>query len=234
MTKESTHRAQELKELGWPNDDVVRYSELWDYRQRWGAINLEREDRQFLRKAESALPKIVSGKASVKKPLSEKSYFRWLVFYLEAMNNFESTNKIPQGSRGTWPILLEEELRLIDYYQPVLGLPDTLKAKAFDLYREEANKPYLSLSDQIDNLLTFDFKGPLDALKLKESTKWRQLAESSPLLNNNYPILKSDAVNTFRKTVRNQLLELIPATFPSLLDSEKPTPPDDWSRNEQS
>ena len=70
MAKESTHRADELKELGWSNDDVVRYAELWDYRQRWGSINLEREDRQFLRKAESALPKIVSGKISIKVCLS--------------------------------------------------------------------------------------------------------------------------------------------------------------------
>ena len=53
MAKELTHRGDELKQLGWSQQDVLRYIELWDYRQRWGAINLEREDRQFLRKAES-------------------------------------------------------------------------------------------------------------------------------------------------------------------------------------
>ena len=38
---------------------MARYVELWEYRQRWGAMNLEREDRLFLRKAEKALPAIV-------------------------------------------------------------------------------------------------------------------------------------------------------------------------------
>ena len=53
MAKELTHRADELAGLGWSADDVNRYAELWDYRQRWGAMNLEREDRLFLRKAEA-------------------------------------------------------------------------------------------------------------------------------------------------------------------------------------
>ncbi|MFM1945597.1 MAG: hypothetical protein RI897_4579, partial [Verrucomicrobiota bacterium] len=51
MQKGESNRAGELKELGWSAEDVRRYEELWEYRQRWGAINLEREDRQFLRKA---------------------------------------------------------------------------------------------------------------------------------------------------------------------------------------
>lgn len=67
MAKELTHRADELQALGWSAEDVARYAELWDYRQRWGAMNLEREDRLFLRKAEAALPAIVTGKAAAKK-----------------------------------------------------------------------------------------------------------------------------------------------------------------------
>ena len=89
MAKESTHRADELKELGWSSEDVARYAELWDYRQRWGAMNLEREDRQFLRKAEAALPAIVTGKAAAKKATEDKSYYRRLRFYLQAMNEAE-------------------------------------------------------------------------------------------------------------------------------------------------
>ena len=84
MQKGESNRAGELKELGWSAEDVRRYEELWEYRQRWGAINLEREDRQFLRKAEAALPKIVA-KGSEKKRTQDKSHYRWLSFYLEAM-----------------------------------------------------------------------------------------------------------------------------------------------------
>ena len=53
VSKETSHRGEELKDLGWSAPDVARYIELWEYRQRWGAMNLEREDRLFLRKAET-------------------------------------------------------------------------------------------------------------------------------------------------------------------------------------
>ena len=90
MAKELTHRGDELKALGWSDEDVARYAELWEYRQRWGAMNLEREDRLFLRKAEAALPVILSGKAAVRKGLRDKSYYRWLQFHLEVMNTAEA------------------------------------------------------------------------------------------------------------------------------------------------
>jgi hypothetical protein len=64
MRKEEGSRSGELRDLGWPAEDVRRYEELWEYRQRWGAINLEREDRVFLRRAEAALPKRLTGKAA--------------------------------------------------------------------------------------------------------------------------------------------------------------------------
>merc|ERR1712216_729386 len=90
LAKELTHRADELKALGWPDLDVARYVELWEYRQRWGAMNLEREDRLFLRKAENALPKILSGRAAAKKPINEKTYYKWLRFHLDAMEAEEA------------------------------------------------------------------------------------------------------------------------------------------------
>ena len=54
MLKVDESRAEELKAIGWPPEDVRRYEELWEYRQRWGAINLERDERIFLRKADAA------------------------------------------------------------------------------------------------------------------------------------------------------------------------------------
>ena len=77
MKKELTHRSHELKALGWNQEDLTRYEDLWDYSQRWGLINLEREDRQFLKKAEKLLPKIQNKKISVKKTIEEKSYYLW-------------------------------------------------------------------------------------------------------------------------------------------------------------
>lgn len=64
---EASHRDRpkafrELRSLGWPEHDVLRYEMLLEYRHRWGAINLEREERQFLSKAEAALSQHPSSK----------------------------------------------------------------------------------------------------------------------------------------------------------------------------
>lgn len=71
VAKDETSRGEELQGLGWTPEEVRQYEELWEYRQRWGAINLEPEDRVLLRRAEAALPKRVAhGKSSLKKHCS--------------------------------------------------------------------------------------------------------------------------------------------------------------------
>ena len=129
MAKDETSRGAELLALGWTAEEVRKYEELWEYRQRWGAINLEPEDRQVLRKAEALLPKRVAGKGSAKKAIQDKAYYQWLSFYREAMLAAATGLGLGAGEEAAWAIVIEEEQRALDYYQPVLGLPDTLKAK---------------------------------------------------------------------------------------------------------
>ena len=222
MAKELTHRADELAGLGWSAEDVNRYAELWEYRQRWGAMNLEREDRLFLRKAEAALPMLVTGKASVKKNTQDKSYYRWLRFHLDAMTAAQSAMGLAEGAQGAWPILLEEELRLLDHYQPVLGLPDTIKAKSFDAFRELMAEQAAEVSQDGMELKKHNFQAALTELKEKENSKWRHLREQSG--EQPYPVLLGDNINTFRTEVRQQMTPLLRQTLPSLADTDKPEP----------
>ncbi|WP_254965145.1 MULTISPECIES: 3'-5' exonuclease [unclassified Cyanobium] len=46
-----------LRAVGWAEQDVRRYEQLSAYRSRWGAANLDRDERRFLRSAEAALPR---------------------------------------------------------------------------------------------------------------------------------------------------------------------------------
>ena len=228
VLKELTHRGNELKELGWSLDDVQRYIDLWDYRQRWGAINLEREDRQFLRKAEGALPVINKNKSSsVKKPLKEKSYYRWLLFYLKDMKEAEANYKISKGSRGLWSVLLEEELKILDYYEPVLGLPDTLKAKKLIPLREElVSKSIIEFAENIvTNEFEFDFVTPLKELKGKQSNNWKDLREGFVSEEKQYPVIGPEKLENFRELVRKELIEFVLDNFPSLAETEKPVLP---------
>ena len=58
-------------------------------------MNLEREDRLF-RKAEKALPAILSGRASAKKSI-HKTYYRWLRFHCDAMLRAEAGMELAEG-----------------------------------------------------------------------------------------------------------------------------------------
>jgi hypothetical protein len=229
VAKELTHRADELKQLGWNQEDLYKYIELWDYRQRWGSINLEKEDRLFLRKAESLLPEISKNKVSVKKPLKEKSYYCWIQFFLNEMNDFELNEKLDDGMRGVWPILLEEELRVIDYFEPVLGLPDTIKAKLIGPIREDLVKTALEIYKESVVTKQFDFKGALEIAKSGgENSSWRSLRDGVNETNQDYPIIEKANVLEFRKKVNEKLLSFIKENFPSLAESDKSLPPNDW------
>ena len=224
MANDESSRAEELKGLGWSAEDVRRYEELWEYRQRWGAINLEREDRLFLRKAEAALPKRLSGKAAARKSTQDKSYYRWLQLFLDAMVAGPEA-ELADGEIGAWRMLLEEELRALDYYEPVLGLPDTLKAKTFGPTREA----WIQEAAAQGRALAFDFAAVLEQHKAKQTSNWKPLRESAPE-DTSYPVLEGAAAEAFRAKVRQAVLELTRSTFPSLAETDKPAPADDWQR----
>lgn len=218
VSKETSHRGEELKDLGWSAPDVARYIELWEYRQRWGAMNLEREDRLFLRKAEKALPAILSGRASAKKSIQDKTYYRWLRFHCDSMLSAESEMDLAEGMRGAWPVMLETELRILVHYEPVLGLPDTLKAKALAPVRE-------TLASQVAALGTtkaYDFQAPLISLKEQEpSNRWKHLRDVDAS-DRTYPLLNAEAVDGFRHEAHTAIHDLIRSNFPSLSETDKP------------
>ena len=218
MSKETSHRGDELKGLGWSDPDVARYIELWEYRQRWGAMNLEREDRLFLRKAEKALPAILSGRAAAKKPIKDKTYYRWLRFHCDAMASAEAEMDLADGERGAWPVMLETELRILDHYEPVLGLPDTLKAKALGPVRE-------TLAAQVAAVgatKAYDFRAALINLKEEDpSNRWKHLRDVDAS-DRTYPLLSGEAVEGFRSEAHAAIHDLIRSTFPSLADTDKP------------
>ncbi|AAP99843.1 MULTISPECIES: hypothetical protein [Prochlorococcus] len=234
MSKELTHRAEELKDLGWSEHDLARYIELWDYRQRWGAINLERDDRQFLRKAEAALPEIKTLKSSVKKPIKEKSYYCRLVFFLEEMAKAETSFDSKPSSKGLWPILLEEELRLLDYFQPVLGLPDTLKSKALIPFRENIISSLIEKHKENIQTFDFDFNSSLETYNSSENKNWKPLRDGITKDLTVYAIVDQAHISDCRNLIRQKLIPTIRDCFPSLVDMDKSNPSDDWIPESQS
>ncbi len=215
MNKESSHRSHEFKAIGWNQEDITRYEELWEYSQRWGLINLEREDRQFLKKAERLIPKLQNKKASIKKSIEEKSYYLWLNFYLEKIKEFNKLN-LKKDKFSVWKILIEEELNLLKIHNPVMGLPDTLKAK--ELFSVRANLIKISFdkfeAENSQKVFDFDiFKKPSEEVIGKS---WKSLIEKDPSQKDLFPILNKNKVEEFRNKVIASIEEFMKVNYPSL------------------
>ena len=215
MKKESSHRSHELKALGWSQDDLTRYEEIWEYSQRWGLINLEREDRQFLKKAEKLLPKLQLKKFSTKKSIEEKSYYLWLAFYLENIKSFNKS-KIIGNLVSVWELLIEEELKLLQKCNPVMGLPDTLKAKnLFEVRRNLINYSFKKHSAK-NNKDLFDFNAVLESDIKEISKSWKSIIENDPDSINEYPVIPNEEVQGLKSEIKKQIEKYMRDNYPSL------------------
>ena len=215
MNKELSHRSHELKALGWNQEDLSRYEDLWDYSQRWGLINLEREDRQFLKKAEKLLPKIQNKKASVKKSIEEKSYYLWLNFYFEEIKVFNESN-LPKNKFSVWSLLIEEELKLLKELKPVMGLPDTLKAKNLFANRKELINKAFTKYNAKNNTEFFNFNEILTNSESDVSKSWKSITEKDPDSNDKFPIVDSENVEDLRSEINQDLEKFMRENYPSL------------------
>ena len=218
MNKELSHRSHELKALGWNQEDLTRYEELWDYSQRWGLINLEREDRLFLKKAEKLLPKIQVKKNSVKKTIEEKSYYLWLDSYLEEIRKFNKTT-LSDELKSVWEILIEEELNLLQKFKPVMGLPDTLKAKQLFKVRKNLIETAFSNYKAINNKKLFDFDSFLKINEKDINKSWKSIIENDPEQKKYYPIISQEKCEQFRSHSKNDIEEFMKINYPSLQES---------------
>ena len=215
MNKETSHRSPELKQLGWNQEDIVRYEELWEYCQRWGLINLEREDRQFLKKAEKLLPKLQPKKVSNKKSIKEKSYYLWLNFYLEKINFFRvSILKI--STISVWEVLLEEELKLLDKYKPVMGLPDSIKAKELASIRKNLIKLSFDMFEGKNSTKLFDFEIINNPNEQNISKTWKSIIENTPEEMKSFPLIPEKFIENFRIQVKDNIEEFMINNYPSL------------------
>ena len=218
MNKETSHRSHELKPLGWNQEDITRYEELWDYCQRWGLINLEREDRQFLKKAEKLIPKIQPKKYSIKKSIEEKSYYLWLNFYLTEMVSFDKSH-VDKNRESVWAIILEEEIKLLEDLKPVMGLPDTLKAKNLYKIRKMLIEKALKKYNSINNKEIFDFDNLLNIFKDNKNKSWKSIVENDSESGSLYPIIEKRHSDDFRKDVKKEINVFMLENYPSLKES---------------
>ncbi len=215
MNKETSHRSHELKEIGWNSEDITRYEELWEYSQRWGLINLEREDRQFLKKAEKLIPKLQPKKTSNKKLIEDKSYFLWLNFYFNEIKEFNNSN-LSKDVESVWSIMIEEEMNLLKKYSPVMGLPDTLKAKDLKIIRKQLIDKAFSVFNAKKSEKLFDFNLVYDYTKQKESKSWKSLVENDLEVKDQFPLIDKKNRLKFSEEANKEIENYMLNNYPSL------------------
>ncbi len=215
MNKETSHRSHELKEIGWNSEDITRYEELWEYSQRWGLINLEREDRQFLKKAEKLIPKLQPKKTSNKKLIEDKSYYLWLNFYFNEIKEFNNSN-LSKDVESVWSIMIEEEMNLLKKYSPVMGLPDTLKAKDLKIIRKQLIDKAFSVFNAKKSEKLFDFNLVYDYTKQKESKSWKSLVENDLEVKDQFPLIDKKNRLKFSEEANKEIENYMLNNYPSL------------------
>tara|TARA_Y100001933_G_scaffold265185_1_gene336608 strand:+ start:5247 stop:5906 length:660 start_codon:yes stop_codon:yes gene_type:complete len=215
LNKETSHRSHELKEIGWNSEDITRYEELWEYSQRWGLINLEREDRQFLKKAEKLIPKLQPKKTSNKKLIEDKSYFLWLNFYFNEIKEFNNSN-LSKDVESVWSIMIEEEMNLLKKYSPVMGLPDTLKAKDLKIIRKQLIDKAFSVFNAKKSEKLFDFNLVYDYTKQKESKSWKSLVENDLEVKDQFPLIDKKNRLKFSEEANKEIENYMLNNYPSL------------------
>jgi len=216
VLKDEVNREEELKELGWSPEDLRRYAELWEYRKRWGAANLEREERIFLKKADNALPALTKkrgGSAADVKQVEEKLHYKWIELYKIAIQRAEQAAQIPDGHEGAWTIVLDEELKALKEYQPRLDMRDTLNRKSFDSFRAA----WLEEAAQLGQLQALDVEIQLAALKLELQKEWRSSWDKPGRREaKQFPVLPAEQAAQFRLKVSEETRRLTRELYPSV------------------
>ena len=82
--------------------------------------------------------------------------------------------------------------------------------------------------EQSIQIFNFDFDSALSAYNETNNKNWKPLREGIDKKQTIYPVIIEEFVSTCHMEVRNQIIPMIRNTFPSLADTDKLDPSDDW------
>lgn len=209
----------ELLELaGYTEAQIDRYTKCMK-RKKAGTLTIA--DRRFYlqaqgdaRKAEAALEQAVKAaqtrKVSGRQPVETKLHYRWVVAELELARGMV---ELAPGEVSGLVIMLEEYLRAMDKYQPVLDQIDTSKRHFFHPVEREL----LQIAAGLGRMGTFDHAEFQARLKATFSDNW------NPVWDERYErgaydnaILPEGEELEFRAVVRAEMERLVRDVFPSV------------------
>jgi hypothetical protein len=213
--------AQALETAGFAQTQIDRYYEIQDRVRYYGFDALATSDRQFLRSAKSAVAKVdaahkaalVAGRKnrlSGKTPVETKKHYRWVQ---AEINAFIAHADLAADEILCRTVVLNEILRALSLYQPVLDQVDTSKRSKFD-------QPYLDLVDLGNTyagarVVQVDMAAVISTLRTETidewNTRWAAFYESVQMV----AIPLSDELDYIR-VVRPEIERLTREIYPSV------------------
>ena len=112
--------------------------------------------------------------------------------------------------------MIEEELKLLKELQPVMGLPDTLKAKNLFANRKQIIEKAFKKYDAKNNNELFDFTNIFNKSKKDVSKSWKSIIEKDPEANKTFPIVNNNNVEDLRFEINEDLKSFMRGNYPSL------------------
>jgi hypothetical protein len=218
--------AQRLEEAGYTQDQIDRYYKLLNRKTKLGLDALTVNDRRFYNKCRvdnhkmealrikqlaAAKTRVVSGK----QPVETKLHYRWIETDLALLNQL--TDLAP-GEVNATAILLEEELRALRKYQPVLDQVDTSKrGKTLPV-----TQSMLEYARVYGRVAMFDYDTYVQELKKafpEHTANWDVNDEKCFYRNRAYRsiVLIPDSLERgFREMVQDEMDLVVRTAFPSV------------------
>ncbi|WP_216923305.1 hypothetical protein [Synechococcus sp. CCAP 1479/9] len=150
-------------------------------------------------------------KPSKAKPISQKSYFRWLYRCLLRMREFESCQGLLAGEHSVWTIIVEEELRALESLKPLLDMDDIHKSKGMCLVRDDL----AAQARPVIRTLNFDFTSILEGMPGSPKIGVRSITSTSREITY-YPIISESSAISFRHVCSVELSSRLQRILPSL------------------
>jgi hypothetical protein len=150
-------------------------------------------------------------KTSKAKPVSQKSYYRWLYECRLRMKAFDEEQELLPGELSAWTIIVEEELLALESLKPLLDMDDIRKSKELSAVRDEL----VAQARPAVKTLSFDFEKTLDRMPGARKTGIRgtNRADSE---NTAYPLLDECVAIEFRQLCSDKLRLNLQRALPSL------------------
>ena len=216
--------AEILELAGYTEAQIDRYFKLLDRKIRFGLSALSVNDRRFYNKCrvdadavnnklEAQLVAACKVKISGKRSVESKEHYRWISCYLDTIREVVD---VTVGEVSALVVILEEELRALSKYQPVLDQIDTSKRSKFS----QPKKDLLDLAAAVGRVFYLDEAEVHNRTKQEFadswSTKWDESFAENGLGWGKNAIIPDSFELEFREIVRSEMETLTREVFPSV------------------